>query len=51
MWREPAVKAEAKKYFQQAKDPRTAVAKDDDIFKGNPEITYGRFDEDWEFQP
>ncbi|KAH8668976.1 hypothetical protein BX600DRAFT_461059 [Xylariales sp. PMI_506] len=51
MWSEPAVKAEIKWYFEQAKDPRTVVAKDDDIFRGNPEIRYEQFDQSWEFDP
>ncbi|KAG0652367.1 Pyrimidodiazepine synthase [Hyphodiscus hymeniophilus] len=49
MWSDPALKTLAKDYFRQADDPETTVAKYDDIFDGNPEIQYGRFDENWVF--
>jgi hypothetical protein len=51
MWNEPVLKALAKNYFRQAERPETVVQKYDDIFKGNPEITFERFEEDWEFLP
>lgn len=49
MWSDPTLKLLSKDYFKQAEDPETAMAQFDDIFKGNPEIQYGRFEEDWEF--
>lgn len=49
MWSDQVFKALARDYFRQAEDPETTVAKYDDKLKGNPEIQYGRFEEDWEF--
>lgn len=49
MWRDPAIKTLAKDYFRQAKDPETTVEKYDDKFKGNLDIQYDMFEEDWEF--
>ncbi|OBT70789.1 hypothetical protein VF21_10091 [Pseudogymnoascus sp. 05NY08] len=49
MWSDPTLKLLSKDYFKQAEDPETAMAQFDDIFKGNPEIQYGKFEEDWEF--
>lgn len=49
MWAEPAMKDLAKDYFRQAERPETLVAQYDDLWKGNAEIVFGRFEEDWEF--
>jgi hypothetical protein len=49
MWSDPVLKTLADDYFRQADDPATAVAKYDDKFQGNPEVHYGKFEEDWEF--
>lgn len=49
MWSDPTLKLLGKDYFKQAEDPGTAILRYDDVFKGNPEIQYGRFEEDWEF--
>jgi hypothetical protein len=49
MWSDPTLKLLSKDYFKQAEDPETAMVRYDDVFKGNPEIQYGRFEEDWEF--
>jgi hypothetical protein len=49
MWSDPTLKLLSKDYFKQAEDPETAMVQFDDIFKGNPEIQYSRFEEDWEF--
>jgi hypothetical protein len=49
MWDDPTIKALSKDYFKQAENPGTLIEKYDDIFKGNPDIEYGRFEEDWEF--
>lgn len=49
MWSDPTLKSIAKDFFRQGKDPKTSLPQYDDIFKGNPDIKYGRFTEDWEF--
>ena len=49
MWSDDVLKTMGRDYFRQAEDAQTAVTKYDDKFKGNPEIQYGRFEEDWEF--
>lgn len=49
MWSDPAMKDIQKDYFRRAERPETLTEKYEDIFKGDPEIHYGRFDEDWEF--
>ncbi|KFY47725.1 hypothetical protein V496_10480 [Pseudogymnoascus sp. VKM F-4515 (FW-2607)] len=49
MWSDPTLKLLGKDYFKQAEDPETAIIRYDDVFKGNPEILFGRFEEDWEF--
>ncbi|KAL7622550.1 hypothetical protein AAE478_008057 [Parahypoxylon ruwenzoriense] len=49
MWNDPAVKLEAKGYFRQAENPLTRVEKYDEPFKGNPNVQYGLFTEDWTF--
>jgi glutathione S-transferase len=50
MWADPVLKRLGKDYFKQAEDPETVIPKYDDVYKGNPDITYGRFEEDWDFQ-
>jgi len=50
MWADPTMKRLSKGYFAQAADPKTIIPKYDDVYKGNPEIKYERFEEDWEFQ-
>jgi hypothetical protein len=49
MWKDPVLRAEAHDYFRQAERPETREEKYDDIFKGNPDIHYGIFEEDWDF--
>lgn len=49
MWSDPSMKEIQRDYFRQAENPETRIEKYDDKFKGNPEIVYGSFDEDWEF--
>lgn len=51
MWNDPVMVGQAQDYFRQIKDPKNLVEKYEDIFKGNPDIQYGRFDEDWKFSP
>jgi len=52
MWNDPVLKKLGKDYFRQAERPETLVAHYDDIFReSNPEISFGRFEEDWEFSP
>lgn len=50
VWSDPKLKAIAKDYFAQADDPATTVDHYDDIFRGNPDVKYGYFTEDWEFE-
>lgn len=50
VWRDPKLKAIGKDYFAQAEDPATKVDHYDDIFGGNPDVKYGFFQEDWEFE-
>jgi hypothetical protein len=49
MWSDRTIKLVIKDYFKQAEDPETIIEKYDDIFKGNPDVQYDRFEEDWEF--
>jgi hypothetical protein len=49
MWSDPVLKEIGKDYFRQAERPETLTEKYEDIFKGNSEIRFGRFEEDWEF--
>ena len=49
MWSDSMLMTLAKDYFRQAEDPKTTIAKYDDKFKGNPDVQYGRFEQDWEF--
>lgn len=50
MWKDRKLKAMGKDYFAQAEDPATTVDHYDDIFKGSPDVTYGSFTADWEFE-
>ncbi|KAI1363123.1 putative glutathione S transferase [Xylaria arbuscula] len=49
MWNDPVMKAQAKEYFRQARDPKSCFKSYDDMFEGNPDISYGTFSEDWVF--
>jgi hypothetical protein len=49
MWNDPELKALAKDYFRQAERPETLIEKYEDIFKGDRDIKFARFEEDWEF--
>ncbi|KAH8821328.1 hypothetical protein F5884DRAFT_83675 [Xylogone sp. PMI_703] len=51
MWSDPVMKALGKDYFKQVENPETKIDKYDDKYKGNKDITYGTFEEDWEFFP
>lgn len=51
MWSDPTLKLLVKDYFKQSEDPDTAIPHYDDMFKENPDIKCGRFEEDWEFTP
>lgn len=51
MWSEPVLKAFGKDCFRQAQNPETLIPKYDNIFKDNPEISFGQFEEGWEFSP
>ncbi|KAH7313204.1 glutamine amidotransferase subunit pdxT [Rhexocercosporidium sp. MPI-PUGE-AT-0058] len=50
MWSDPTLMKLSKDYFRQAENPETAIPHYDDIFKSNPDIQYGRFEEDWKFK-
>lgn len=50
MWKNPSLRAMGKDYFAQAEDPATKVDHYDDIFRGNPDVKYGFFSENWEFE-
>jgi hypothetical protein len=50
MWSDAKMREIASDYFRQAADPKTRIEKYDDIFAGNPEIEYGKFEEDWQFE-
>ncbi|KAI3336253.1 putative glutathione S transferase [Ustulina deusta] len=49
MWNDPVMKAQAREYFRQARDPQTRMALYDDVFKAIPDVTCGTFTEDWIF--
>ncbi|KAM0806541.1 hypothetical protein AB5N19_06877 [Seiridium cardinale] len=49
MWNHPVMQARAADYFKQAMDPKTQVDKYEDVFKGNPDVKFGSFEEDWNF--
>ncbi|KAI1846871.1 hypothetical protein JX266_007092 [Neoarthrinium moseri] len=51
MWNHPVMKAQAHDYFEQRKDPSIYVDKYENLFKGNAEVHFDQFDEDWEFSP
>ncbi|KAI1097417.1 putative glutathione S transferase [Jackrogersella minutella] len=51
MWNDPVMKQQAREYFKQAQSPSTMVEKYENIFKGNPDVEYSRFSEDWIFEP
>ncbi|KAI1422393.1 putative glutathione S transferase [Xylaria sp. FL1777] len=49
MWNDSVMKAQAREYFRQARDPKTLVVPYDNIFKDSPNVTLGTFTEDWVF--
>jgi len=49
MWSDPTIKAIGKDIFRQAKNPDTLVPHYEDLYKGNDDIKFGQFEEDWEF--
>ncbi|KIM97469.1 hypothetical protein OIDMADRAFT_169286 [Oidiodendron maius Zn] len=49
MWNDPTLKLLGKDYLKQGEDPETVIPQYDNIFKGNPDIKYELFDENWEF--
>jgi hypothetical protein len=50
MWRAPVLKRLGKEYFRQAEMEETKVEKYDNIFKGNEDVKFGKFSEQWEFE-
>ncbi|KAI1387799.1 putative glutathione S transferase [Hypoxylon trugodes] len=51
MWSDPVVKKQIQEYSKQAQNPLTRIEKYEDIFKGNPNVKYSQFTEDWSFEP
>ncbi|KAI1436270.1 putative glutathione S transferase [Xylaria sp. CBS 124048] len=49
MWSHPTIKAQAKEYFRQARDPQTLMAAYDDVYKGHANVTYDNSPEGWVF--
>ncbi|KAI1077109.1 hypothetical protein F5B20DRAFT_593141 [Whalleya microplaca] len=49
MWEHPVMKAQGREYFRQAREPWTRAEKYEDIFRGNPDVEYSQFTEDWTF--
>jgi hypothetical protein len=49
MWNDPTLKLLGKDYLKQGEDPETVIPQYDNIFKGNPDVKYELFDENWEF--
>jgi hypothetical protein len=49
MWSDPKIKEESVRLIRQADRPETAIPAYDDLFRGNPDVKYEQFTEDWEF--
>jgi hypothetical protein len=49
MWSDTKIKEQSVRLIRQAERPETAYPLYDDIFKGNPDVKYEQFTEDWEF--
>ncbi|PCH06026.1 Hypothetical protein PENO1_019640 [Penicillium occitanis (nom. inval.)] len=49
IWNDPVFKGLAHRYHEQAKDPETRIEHYDDIFRGQDDIQYSQFPEDWKF--
>ncbi|RFU34684.1 hypothetical protein B7463_g1656, partial [Scytalidium lignicola] len=49
MWSDPILQELGNDYFRQAERPETGIEKYDDIFEGHKDITFGKFEENWEF--
>ncbi|KAJ5779408.1 hypothetical protein N7457_007128 [Penicillium paradoxum] len=49
MWKDPAFKALGDKYYAQAEDPESRIAKYDDFFCGRDDVQGGLFPRDWSF--
>lgn len=49
MWSHPKIKEIVHAYYLQKERPETTISHYDDIFKGNPDIQFGWFPENWEF--
>jgi hypothetical protein len=50
MWSNPVIKGLIKDYYNQTILAETSIPHYDDLFHGNPDVKYGKFDEDWEFR-
>ncbi|KAI1109826.1 putative glutathione S transferase [Nemania sp. NC0429] len=49
MWSHPVMQAQAKEYFRQERNPQSRMAQYDDVLSDKPDVTRGRFVEDWVF--
>ncbi|PGH18902.1 hypothetical protein AJ80_04320 [Polytolypa hystricis UAMH7299] len=50
MWNDEKLKLQIADYFKQFENPETQIEGYEDIFKGNPDVEYGRFTRDWVFE-
>ena len=44
------MRAQAEEYFLQAEDPETVIEHYEDVFAGNSNIQYDKFEKGWAFQ-
>lgn len=49
VWNDPVFKGLAQRYHEQAKDPETRIEHYDDIFRGQDDVQYSLFPENWKF--
>ncbi|KAI1161720.1 putative glutathione S transferase [Nemania serpens] len=49
MWNHPVMKAQGRDYFRQERNPETLMAHYDSVFSDKPDVTRGKFAEDWVF--
>ncbi len=49
MWDDPVIKRLGKDYFAQVDDPETRIKSYDDKYRGVEGVSYGQFEEGWEF--
>lgn len=51
MWNDPFLKALGDDYYRQAENSASYVKQYEDIYKGNPDVKFGRIQRDWKFAP